>query len=112
MQGVDVTGQRELYGLIGRLRAGRGIGILMVSHDLHLVMAATDHVVCLNRHICCEGHPESVAQHPEFVALFGPQDAGAFALYRHAHDHEHDAEGHIVPASEHHAHDHEHAGHG
>jgi zinc transport system ATP-binding protein len=97
MQGVDVTGQRELYGLVARLRDRRGIGILMVSHDLHLVMAATDHVVCLNRHVCCEGHPETVTQHPEFLALFGPQDAAAFALYRHAHDHEHDPEGHVVP---------------
>ena len=101
MQGVDVTGQRELYGLIARLRDRRGIGILMVSHDLHLVMAATDHVVCLNRHVCCEGHPEAVTQHPEFLALFGPQDAAAFALYRHAHDHEHDPEGHIVPIADH-----------
>lgn len=111
MQGVDVSGQRELYGLVADLRTRRGMGILLVSHDLHLVMAATDHVVCLNRHICCEGHPESVTQHPEFVALFGPQDADAFALYRHAHDHDHDAEGRVVPAGGRtHAHQHRHHG--
>jgi zinc transport system ATP-binding protein len=119
MQGIDISGQRELYALVGALRARRGIGVLMVSHDLHLVMASTDHVVCLNGHVCCEGHPESVTQHPEFLALFGPQDADAFALYRHAHDHEHDAEGRVVPRGGHahdsghdHGHPHDHAHHG
>ena len=70
-QSVDVGGQSELYTLIGRLRDHNGCGILLVSHDLHLVMRATDHVICLNRHVCCTGTPSSVSQQPEYRALFG-----------------------------------------
>ncbi|MHB8822864.1 MAG: zinc ABC transporter ATP-binding protein ZnuC, partial [Pseudomonadaceae bacterium] len=71
VQGVDVAGQAELYRLIGRLRERYGCGVLMVSHDLHLVMSTTDQVVCLNRHVCCSGHPEQVSFDPAFVELFG-----------------------------------------
>lgn len=95
VQGVDVTGQAELYRLIGELRARRGCGVLMVSHDLHLVMAATDHVVCLNTHVCCSGHPESVSRHPEYLRLFGPREAAELAVYTHHHDHVHDVDGHV-----------------
>ena len=97
VQGVDVAGQIEFYELISRLRAARGCGVLMVSHDLHLVMAATDRVVCLNRHVCCAGRPETVQRHPEYIALFGPRAAQTLALYAHVHDHLHDAAGHVVP---------------
>ncbi|MGH8494449.1 MAG: zinc ABC transporter ATP-binding protein ZnuC [Moraxellaceae bacterium] len=94
-QGVDITGQEELYALIARARDERGCGVLMVSHDLHLVMAATDHVLCLNRHVCCEGHPESVSAHPEYLRLFGMQGAKGLAVYSHHHDHHHDAHGEV-----------------
>ena len=97
VQGVDIAGQIEFYELIGRLRAERGCGVLMVSHDLHLVMAATDRVVCLNRHVCCAGRPETVQRHPEYIALFGPRAAETLAVYAHAHDHRHDAAGNVVP---------------
>lgn len=96
VQGVDVTGQAELYRLIQDIRQRRGVGVLMVSHDLHVVMAKTDHVVCLNRHVCCAGHPEAVSRHPEFVALFGPDVASTLAVYAHDHDHAHDLEGHVI----------------
>jgi zinc transport system ATP-binding protein len=86
VQGVDVTGQGELYALIRRIRDQRGCGVLLVSHDLHLVMAASDEVVCLNRHVCCSGHPEAVTRHPAYRALFGE----AIAVYAHHHDHVHD----------------------
>lgn len=95
VQGVDVTGQAELYRLIQDIRKRRGVGVLMVSHDLHVVMAKTDHVVCLNRHVCCAGHPQSVSRHPEFVALFGPDVASTLAVYAHDHDHAHDLDGHV-----------------
>jgi zinc transport system ATP-binding protein len=72
------------------------MGVLMVSHDLHVVMAQTDHVVCLNRHVCCAGHPQSVSQHPEFVALFGAEVASTLAVYAHQHDHHHDLDGHVT----------------
>ena len=87
-QGIDVTGQAELYRLIGNIRKSRGVGVLMVSHDLHVVMAETDRVICLNRHVCCEGHPETVSRHPEFVELFGEQVASSIAVYPHHHDHQ------------------------
>ncbi|MBA3581625.1 MAG: metal ABC transporter ATP-binding protein [Gammaproteobacteria bacterium] len=98
-QGVDVAGQQSLYSLIARIRDRYGCGILMVSHDLHLVMSATDQVVCLNRHICCSGRPESIRQHPEFLQLFGPHaahDADGFAVYTHEHNHHHDLHGDVV----------------
>ena len=95
VQGVDVAGQAELYRLIGRLRDRHGCGVLMVSHDLHLVMSATDQVVCLNRHVCCSGHPEQVSNDPAFVELFG-QDSRSLAIYHHQHDHSHDLHGSVV----------------
>lgn len=104
VQGVDVTGQAELYRLIKSIRDVRGVGVLMVSHDLHVVMAETDRVICLNRHVCCEGHPETVSRHPEFVQLFGDQVASAIAVYSHHHDHSHDAHGNVVEEDHHHDH--------
>ncbi|MDP6619258.1 MAG: zinc ABC transporter ATP-binding protein ZnuC [Nitrospinota bacterium] len=95
VQGVDVTGQLELYELISRIRARRGCGAFMVSHDLHVVMAATDRVICLNRHVCCSGRPETVSRHPEYEALFGAA-ARNLAVYVHAHDHHHDLAGEVV----------------
>jgi len=86
-QGIDVHGQAELYRLLAEIRARRGCGILLVSHDLHLVMAATDRVLCLNRHICCTGSPESVARTGEFLDMFGPAASGNLAVYSHETDH-------------------------
>lgn len=96
VQGVDLAGQVELYERIAQAGAARGRAVLMVSHDLHLVMAATDRVICLNRHVCCEGEPESVRGHAEYQALFGPEVTG-LAVYTHHHDHLHGAEGEVVP---------------
>ena len=95
VQGVDVAGQAELYRLITQLRDRHGCGVLMVSHDLHLVMSTTDQVVCLNRHVCCSGHPEQVSDDPAFVELFG-QDAQNLAIYHHHHDHSHDLHGAVI----------------
>src|SRR5690606_33828398 len=99
--GVDVNGQFELYQLITRLRDRYGCGVLMVSHDLHLVMSTTNTVVCLNRHICCSGRPEQVSTDPAFVALFGEQ-ASALAVYNHQHDHSHDMHGEIIDSTHQH----------
>ena len=93
LRGVDFTGEAELYALITALRERRGVGVLLVSHDLHVVMASSDRVICLNRHVCCSGIPETVAQHPEYMRLFGPEAARAFAIYQHHHDHRHDLSG-------------------
>lgn len=100
-QGVDVTGQVEFYELIGRLRDKLDCGILMISHDLHFVMAATDKVVCLNHHVCCSGPPEIVQQHPDYLALFGSDAAARLAVYTHHHDHDHDLAGDVVPSHQH-----------
>ncbi len=89
IQGVDVNGQIELYQLLLKLRDTLNCSIFMVSHDLHLVMADTDRVICLNQHICCEGKPESVLNDPAYLALFGESAAHALALYSHKHDHQH-----------------------
>ena len=93
VRGVDYVGEAELYALIGRLRDTHRLGVLLVSHDLHVVMAASDRVICLNRHVCCHGVPDAVAQHPEYTRLFGAEAARAFAIYSHHHDHAHDLAG-------------------
>ena len=93
VQGVDYMGESELYKLIGNLRNKHGCGVLMVSHDLHVVMASTDRVLCLNRHVCCEGEPEDVSQHPEYLLLFGLDSGSALAVYSHHHDHKHQLSG-------------------
>jgi len=99
VQGVDMPGQSELYRLIGDIRRKQGCAVLMISHDLNLVMAATDEVICLNRHVCCAGHPEAVSRHPEYLALFGDTaDETRFAVYTHHHDHVHDEAGNVLPA--------------
>ena len=94
-QGVDIGGQQQLYQLIAQIRDETGCGVLMVSHDLHLVMEATDQVMCLNTHICCTGHPEAVSQHPEYLKLFGESLPG-IGIYSHNHDHAHDIHGDVV----------------
>ena len=99
VRGVDYVGEAELYALIGRLRDTRALGVLLISHDLHVVMAQSDRVICLNRHVCCSGVPETVAQHPEYTRLFGPEQARTFAVYQHHHDHRHDLAGEPAPAS-------------
>ncbi|MFT6791927.1 MAG: zinc transport system ATP-binding protein [Cellvibrionaceae bacterium] len=98
-QGVDVSGQSQLYQLIADFRDELDCAVLMVSHDLHLVMAATDHVICLNQHVCCHGRPESVGTHPAYLELFG-DTANNLAAYTHRHDHQHDLDGAVVDVSE------------
>ncbi|MDE0201722.1 MAG: metal ABC transporter ATP-binding protein [Rhodospirillaceae bacterium] len=90
IQQVDFAGQLAMHRLIGRLRDRRGCGVLVVSHDLHLVLGATDRVVCINGHVCCAGEPEAVSRHPEYVSLFGPSAAAALAVYTHDPGHRHD----------------------
>ena len=95
-QGVDVNGQVEFYELINTIRAEHNCGVLMVSHDLHLVMAGTDEVICLNQHICCHGKPEHVSTDPAYLALFGRREAETLAVYTHHHNHSHDMKGAII----------------
>ena len=90
VSGVDYIGEAEMYALIAEIVARHGCGVLMVSHDLHIVMAATDRVVCLNHHICCTGVPQEVVGHDEFQRLFGTRAGVVTALYQHSHDHVHD----------------------
>lgn len=104
-QGVDVIGQDALYDLVADVRDRHRCGVLLVSHDLHLVMARSDRVLCLNGHVCCTGRPEAIGKDPAFAELFGARAGESLALYRHRHDHVHDAHDHAR-----HAH-HDHAGH-
>lgn len=114
-QGLDQAGSANFYRQIEALRAHLGCAVLMVSHELHVVMSASDRVVCLNGHVCCHGTPEIVADAPEYRALFGTGTHGALALYRHEHDHAHDhahaqAPDHGPDHGHGHGHDHLHAG--
>lgn len=102
-QGLDQPGIAAFYRLVEEVRGETGVAVLMVSHDLHVVMSASDRVICLNGHVCCEGAPHIVSAAPEYRALFGLGTGGALALYRHVHDHDHDTcDGH----HDHHSHDH------
>lgn len=89
-QGLDQRGSASFYQQIETVRQDTGCAILMISHELHVVMSASDRVICLNGHVCCEGTPAVVASAPEYRALFGTGTGGALALYRHEHDHSHD----------------------
>lgn len=89
-QGLDQPGSAAFYRQIEEVRARLGCAVLMVSHELHVVMSASDRVICLNGHVCCQGTPEIVASAPEYRALFGTGTQGALALYRHDHNHSHD----------------------
>ncbi len=89
-QGLDQPGSAAFYQQIERVSRETGCAILMISHELHVVMSASDRVICLNGHVCCEGTPANVASAPEYRALFGTGTGGALALYRHDHDHGHD----------------------
>ncbi len=121
VQGVDFTGEIALYDLIKRIRDEMHCGILLISHDLHVVMAATDRVICLNGHVCCSGTPTAVASSAEYKALFGARAASSLAVYEHHHDHTHLPDGRVRHAdgtvTDHchsedgHHHDHDHDGH-
>jgi zinc transport system ATP-binding protein len=118
VQGVDFSGALSLYGLVKKIREETGCGVLLISHDLHFVMAETDTVVCLNVHVCCTGTPERVAASPEYVQMFGPRAVETLAVYRHNHDHTHLLDGRVRHADgtitddcqpdDGHHHDHEH----
>ena len=98
VQGVDFSGEIALYELIREIHKELGCGVLLVSHDLHLVMAATDKVLCLNGHVCCTGTPELVAQSLDYRRLFGERAAKSLAVYQHHHDHTHLPDGRVVHA--------------
>lgn len=98
VQGVDYAGEAALYNLIGRFRDDTGCGILLISHDLHVVMAKTDRVLCLNGHVCCTGTPQSVMSSKQYSDLFGARAAESIAIYRHHHDHTHLSDGRVLHA--------------
>ncbi|OBT08579.1 zinc ABC transporter ATP-binding protein ZnuC [Vibrio sp. UCD-FRSSP16_10] len=97
-QGVDVQGQIDLYNLIDTIRHRFKCAIFMISHDLHLVMAKTDNVICLQHHICCSGAPAAISTHPSYLQMFGHAPEASLALYRHQHNHhQHDLSGEPIP---------------
>ena len=110
-QGLDQPGTAAFYEQIEEVRKNTGCGVLMVSHDLHVVMSASDRVICLNSHICCQGEPSHVASAPEYRALFGAGTKGTMALYTHHHDHNHDHHHHDHDHHHHDHHDHDHHHH-
>ncbi|WP_372985773.1 zinc ABC transporter ATP-binding protein ZnuC [Marinobacter sp.] len=95
-QGVDINGQAALYELIRELRDELRCGVIMISHDLHLVMAATDKVICLNQHVCCSGFPADISHDPAFIETFGRSVAESVAVYHHHHNHRHNLHGDVV----------------
>ena len=92
--GLDQPGSAAFYTLLEDIKRETGAAVLMVSHELHVVMSASDRVICLNGHVCCHGTPDIVASAPEYRALFGSGTQGALALYRHDHDHSHETDDH------------------
>jgi zinc transport system ATP-binding protein len=100
VQGVDYSGEVALYGLIKNISESLNCGILLISHDLHVVMSATNHVVCLNGHVCCSGSPVDVAQNKNYKELFGDQSSQLLSIYEHEHNHTHSADGKIMKEAE------------
>ena len=100
VQGVDYSGEVALYGLIKNISESLNCGILLISHDLHVVMSATNHVVCLNGHVCCSGSPVDVAQNKNYKELFGDQSSQLLSIYEHEHNHAHSADGKIKKETE------------
>ena len=95
VQGVDFNGEIDLYNIIKNISANLNCGILLVSHDLHFVMTATDHVVCLNGHICCSGKPSAVIKDKAYIELFGEHRSKTLTYYQHDHDHTHNSDGSV-----------------
>ena len=95
VQGVDFNGEIALYNLIKKISDKLNCGILLISHDMHFVMSATDHVICLNGHICCSGTPSSVVKNPAYIKLFGEHNAETLSYYKHHHDHSHNNDGSV-----------------
>ena len=95
VQGVDFNGEIALYNLIKKISINLNCGILLISHDMHFVMSTTDHVICLNGHICCSGSPSSVVKNPEYIKLFGEHNSETLSYYQHQHDHSHNNDGSI-----------------
>ncbi len=93
LEGVDYHGEILLYNLIKRIRDEINCGIILISHNLHMVMAATDYVICLNNHVCCSGTPNTVTQNKEYLSLFGPRSLDSKSFYTHKHNHVHDDDG-------------------
>ena len=100
VQGVDYSGEVALYGLIKNISESLNCGILLISHDLHVVMSATNHVVCLNGHVCCSGSPVDVAQNKNYKELFGDQSSELLSIYEHEHNHTHSVDGKIMKETE------------
>ena len=96
VQGVDFNGEIALYNLIKKISDKLNCGILLISHDMHFVMSATDHVICLNGHICCSGTPSSVVKNPAYIKLFGEHNAETLSYYQHHHDHSHNNDGSVA----------------
>ena len=95
VQGVDFNGEIALYNLIKEISVNLNCGILLISHDMHFVMSTTDHVICLNGHICCSGSPSNVVKNPEYIKLFGEHNSETLSYYQHRHDHSHNHDGSI-----------------
>ena len=95
VQGVDFNGEIALYNLIKKISSTFNCGILLISHDMHFVMSTTDHVICLNGHICCSGNPSSVVKNPEYIKLFGEHNSETLSYYQHQHDHSHNNDGSV-----------------
>jgi zinc transport system ATP-binding protein len=95
VQGVDFKGEIALYNLIKKISSTLNCGILLISHDMHFVMSTTDHVICLNGHICCSGNPSSVVKNPEYIKLFGEHNSETLSYYQHQHDHSHNNDGSV-----------------
>ena len=96
VQGVDFNGEIALYNLIKEISISLNCGILLISHDMHFVMSTTNHVICLNGHICCSGTPGSVVKNPEYIKLFGEHNSETLSYYQHNHDHSHNHDGSVA----------------
>lgn len=88
MQGLDPDSEAWLYHFIDEMPDFLRCAMLVVSHDLHWVMKGSRRVICLNKHICCQGVPSQIALTPEFTNLFGHYHQSPY-IHHHDHCHHH-----------------------
>lgn len=84
--GVDVASQEGVLDVLRNLR-NEGKTILVATHDLNTLSDRFDEVICINRHICAQGHPNEVFTREVLIELYGSH-ADMFdghQIARHSH---------------------------
>ena len=81
--GVDKGGEQIFYDLLARLSKRGDLTVVVASHELDLVFAYAEQVICINRSIFCSGPPKDVLDTEILAKLYGRD----VKMYGHTHEH-------------------------